>query len=347
MIIARTPLRMSFVGGGSDVPDFYRDSRGAVVSTSIKRYIYVSVNPKFDSGIRIAYSKTEEVESVPQIEHRLVRAALKELGIPGGVEITTVADIPSRGTGLGSSSSFAVALLHALHAYCGRYASRNRLAEESCRLELGACQEPIGKQDQYAAAFGGLNLIEFNPDDTVVVSPIICDHMAIRRLRENLLLLYTGMTRSASDILRGQTESIRSNPQTRAKLRRMVQLCYQLRRGLQENDLDTFGEILHENWELKKTLSVGISTSAIDSWYALARRNGAIGGKILGAGAGGFLLLYAPAERHEAICRALPALRPVSCDFDQQGSQIIFYQPADEEYNPKRIFRYGDEAPAA
>jgi D-glycero-alpha-D-manno-heptose-7-phosphate kinase len=338
---------MSFVGGGSDVPEFYREYGGAVVSTSIKRYIYVTVNRKFDSGIRIAYSKTEEVESVPEIEHRLVRAALKELGIPGGIEITTVADIPSRGTGLGSSSSFAVALLHALHAYCGRHASRNRLAEESCRLEIGACQEPIGKQDQYAAAFGGFNLIEFNPDDTVLVSPIVCGHTAIKRLRENLLLLYTGITRSASDILRGQTESIRSNPQTRSTLQRMVQLCFQLRKHLQQDDLEAFGEILHENWELKKTLSDGISTSAIDTWYAIARRSGAVGGKILGAGAGGFLLLYAPAERHEAICRALPALRRVTCDFDRQGSQIIFYQPADEEYGPERIFPYGNQAPAA
>jgi D-glycero-alpha-D-manno-heptose-7-phosphate kinase len=338
---------MSFAGGGSDLPEFYREYGGAVISTSIKRYIYVTVNRKFDNGIRVAYSKTEEVDSVAQIEHRLVRAALKELRIPGGVEITTVADIPSRGTGLGSSSSFTVALLHALHAYCGRHASKNRLAEESCRLEIDVCGEPIGKQDQYAAAFGGLNLIEFNQDDTVVVSPIICERRTTKRLRDNLLLLYTGMTRSASDILREQTESVRSKPQTRITLQRMVELCYYLREEIQQNNLEAFGEILHEGWELKKTLSNGISSSAIDSWYSTARRNGAIGGKILGAGAGGFLLLYAAADRHEAIVRALPMLRPVTINFDRQGSQIIFYQPSYEEYDQEPRLEYSDRAPAA
>lgn len=337
---------MSFAGGGSDLPEFYREYGGAVVSTSIKRYIYVTVNRKFDNGIRVAYSKTEEVDSVSQIEHRLVRAALKELGIAGGLEITTVADIPSRGTGLGSSSSFTVALLHALHAHRGRHASRNRLAEESCRLEIGVCQEPIGKQDQYAAAFGGFNLIEFKHDNTVVVSPIVCNHKTTKQLRDNLLLLYTGITRSASDILREQTKSVRSDSRTRATLQRMVQLSYYLRDEMQLNNLDAFGEILHENWELKKTLSEGISTSAIDTWYAIARRNGAIGGKILGAGAGGFLLLYAPADRHEGICRALPTLRRVKADFDRDGSQIIFYQPADEEYE-ERSLEDRDQAPAA
>jgi D-glycero-alpha-D-manno-heptose-7-phosphate kinase len=287
------------------------------------------------------------VDSASQIEHRLVRAALKELGIAGGVEITTVADIPSRGTGLGSSSSFTVALLHALHAYSGRHASRNRLAEESCRLEIESCQEPIGKQDQYAAAFGGLNLIEFNRDDTVVVSPIVCKAATIERLRNNLLLLYTGMTRSASDILREQTESVRSNAQARAGLRRMVELSHHLCNEIRQNNLDSFGEILHENWQLKKMLTNGISTSVIDTWYATARRNGAIGGKILGAGAGGFLLLYGATERHPAICRALPTLRPVKLDFDRQGSQIIFYQPTDEQFDDKPRLGFSDRAPAA
>jgi D-glycero-alpha-D-manno-heptose-7-phosphate kinase len=338
---------MSFVGGGSDLPEFYREYGGAVVSASIKRYIYVTVNRKFDNGIRIAYSKTEEVDSVPQIEHPLVRAALKELRLPGGIEITTVADIPSRGTGLGSSSSFTVALLHALHAYCGRYASRSRLAEESCRLEINVCEEPIGKQDQYAAAFGGLNLIEFNEDETVVVSPIVCEQMTSKGLRDNLLLLYTGMTRSASEVLRGQTEFVRSNPQARTALQRMVQLCYYLREEIQQNNVEAFGEILHENWELKKTLSNRISTTTIDSWYATARRNGATGGKILGAGAGGFLLLCAAADRHEVISRALPMLRPTKFDFDRQGSQIIFYQPSDEEYDKEPRLEYPDQASAA
>lgn len=331
MIISRTPLRISFAGGGSDLPAFYREYGGAVLSASVQRYVYVTVNRKFDQGIRVAYSKTEEVESVDRIEHRLVRAVLKHVGIEGGVEITTIADIPSRGTGLGSSSSFTVALLHALHAYCGRHSSRAKLAEESCHLEIDVCREPIGKQDQYAAAYGGLNLIEFNSDDTVDVSPVICEQRTVKTLRENLLLLYTGITRSASDVLRDQGESIRSDGDARAALRRMVELSYTLRDEIQRNNIDAFGEILHENWALKKTLAERISLPVIDDWYDAARQAGAIGGKILGAGAGGFLLLYAPVERHAAICQALPKLRPTNFDFDRQGSQIIFYQPTDED----------------
>ena len=331
MIISRTPLRVSFVGGGSDLPDFYREYGGAVISTSIDRYVYVTVNRKFDNGIRVAYSKTEEVETVHDIEHRLVRTVLNHVGLTGGVEITTVADIPSRGTGLGSSSSFTVALLHALHAFQGRYVSRSHLAEESCRLEIEVCGEPIGKQDQYAAAYGGLNLIEFNPDDTVGVSPVICKQATVNRLRSNLLLLYTGMTRKASAVLREQAESVRSDPAKRETLQRMVRLAYFLRKELQRDNVDAFGEILHENWELKKTLTDRISTSSIDEWYATAREHGAKGGKILGAGAGGFLLLYADAGQHDAIRQALPLLRPVKVQFDRQGSQIIFYNPREEE----------------
>ncbi len=322
---------MSFAGGGSDIPQFYREHGGAVISTSLDKYVYVTVNRKFDNGIRVAYSKTEEVKSISGIEHRLVRAVLNQVGISGGVEITTVADIPSRGTGLGSSSSFTVALLHALHAYCGRHSSRAQLAEESCHLEIDVCGEPIGKQDQYAAAFGGLNLIEFNPDDTVKVSPIICEQRTIKTLRDSLLLFYTGITRSASDILHAQVESIRSKPQAQITLRRMVQLCYQMRDEIQQNNTDSVGEILHENWELKKSLAATISSAEIDAWYSIARQHGALGGKLLGAGAGGFLLLYARPERHDTIREALSILRPINFNFDRQGSQIIFYQPTEEE----------------
>lgn len=331
MIISRTPLRISFVGGGSDLPQFYREYGGAVLSTSIDRYVYVTVNRKFDNGVRVAYSKTEEVDSVAQVEHPLVRAAMERVGLRGGVEITTVADIPSRGTGLGSSSSFTIALLHALYAYLGRYASKTKLAQECCDIEIDVCRQPIGKQDQYAAAFGGFNLLEFCQDESVRVSPVICDARKVKTIREHLLLLYTGITRSASDILREQGESLRSNAEKRGVLRRMVQLCYYLRDELQHNNIQAFGEILHENWELKKTLAERISNSSIDDAYRTACRHGAKGGKLLGAGAGGFLLLYAEPERHEGICRALPGLRPVKADFDRQGSQIIFYNPSEEE----------------
>lgn len=325
MIISRTPLRMSFVGGGSDIPAFYRENGGAVVSTAIDKYVYVNVNKKFDSGIRIAYSKTEEVDSVGKIEHRIVKAVMSHLDLDGGLEITTIADIPSKGTGLGSSSTFSVGLLHVLNAFKGKYVSSEQLGEDSCFIEIDVCGEPIGKQDQYAAAFGGFNLIEFRPDDSVVVSPVICDRSTIADLEAGILVFYTGMTRSASELLRQQSEEVAGNVSKKRAIERMVRLAYDLRDELHKNNLAAFGEILHENWMLKKGLTSGISTTQIDEWYGLARSAGAKGGKILGAGAGGFLMLYAPPESHDAIKAALPMLRPISMGFEPLGSRIIFY----------------------
>jgi D-glycero-alpha-D-manno-heptose-7-phosphate kinase len=325
MIISRTPLRMSFVGGGSDLPAFYRLHGGAVISTAIDKYVYVNVNKKFDNGIRIAYSKTEEVSNVDQIEHRLVRAALKYLHLDGGIELTTIADIPSKGTGLGSSSSFMVGLLHVLNAFKGRYISSEQLGSDSCHIEIDICGEPIGKQDQYAAAYGGFNLIEFKSDDSVIVSPIICDRATIRELAANILVFYTGVTRSASAILRQHSEEIVSDPAKQRTMMRMVELAYVLRDELHRNNIAAFGEILHENWMLKKSIASGVSTDDIDEWYNAARSAGAAGGKILGAGAGGFLMLYAPEASHESIKSALHMLRPISMKFEPLGSRIIFY----------------------
>jgi len=325
MIISRTPLRMSFVGGGSDLPDFYRRHGGAVLSTAIDKYIYVNVNKKFDDGIRIAYSKTEEVTSVDRIEHRLVREALKFLQLDGGLEITTIADIPSRGTGLGSSSSFAVGLLHALNAFRGRYVSSDQLGRDSCHVEIQLCGEPIGKQDQYAAAFGGFNLIEFKPDESVVVSPVICERATMQEIEASILVFYTGITRSASAVLRQQAEDVASDARKQQVLARMAGLSYALRDELHRNNPAAAGEILHENWELKKSVSSAVSSGEIDEWYAAARRAGAVGGKILGAGGGGFLMLYAPKDAHEEIKSVLQGLRPVSIGFEPLGSRIIFY----------------------
>jgi len=325
MIISRTPLRISFVGGGSDVPNFYQKYGGAVISTAIDKYIYVNVNKKFDRNIRVAYSKTEEVESVHEIEHRLVRASLKYLGIEGGIEITTIADVPSKGTGLGSSSSFTVGLLHALNAYLGRYVSSEQLGADSSYIEIEQCGEPIGKQDQYAAAFGGFNLIEFKQDDTVVVTPIICKRETVKRIEENILVLYTGITRSASRLLKQQSQEIGNHTPKQNILRRMVELAYVLRDELRKNNTDAFGEILHENWMLKRGITDGISTTKIDEWYESGRRAGAMGGKILGAGAGGFLMFYAPQEVHANIKAALQMLRPIPIQFERLGSRIIFY----------------------
>lgn len=327
MIISRTPLRMSFVGGGSDLPSFYRRHGGAVLSAAVDKYVYVNVNQKFDDGIRIAYSKTEEVQTVAEIEHRLVKATFEMLGIPGGVEITTIADIPSRGTGLGSSSSFTVGLLNALHAYKGRPTSPEELGRDSCRVEIELCGEPIGKQDQYAAAFGGLNLIEFNEDDSVLVSPIIMRTDLRETLVKRLCVFYTGVTRSASGILKDQTTAVATDADKQGALCRMVKLAYELRDELGRGCLDSFGEILDANWRLKKTLSAGISTDAIDGWYQAAKDAGALGGKLLGAGAGGFLMFYAPEERHEALEGALAPLRRVPFNIDPLGSRIIFYNP--------------------
>lgn len=326
MIISKTPLRMSFVGGGSDLPGFYRRHGGAVLSTSIDKFIYVNVNRKFDDGIRIAYSRTEEVSSIDQIEHQLVRACMEHLNLAGGIEITTIADIPAKGTGLGSSSSFTVGLLHALNAYQGRYVSKETLGADSCHIEIDRCGEPIGKQDQYAAAYGGFNLIEFHPDDRVAVTPVICRPETLQTIEESILVFYTGITRSASKLLAQQSEQVDRQADKQQVLRRMVQLTYDLYAEIQANNEAVFGEILHENWMLKKSLTQGISTDDIDDWYAAARAAGATGGKILGAGAGGFLMLYAPKERHEAIAAALPALRRIRMGFERQGSAIIFYQ---------------------
>jgi D-glycero-alpha-D-manno-heptose-7-phosphate kinase len=324
VIISKTPLRMSFVGGGSDLPVFYRKYGGAVVSTAINKFVYVTVNKKFDDRIRVSYAKTEEARSVEKIKHPLVREAMKMLGTTGGVEITSIADIPGKGSGLGSSSSFTVGLLHALHAYACRYASAEQLARESCEIEIERCNEPIGKQDQFAAAFGGFNFIEFYPDDSVSIEPIICQRETLRQLEENTLVFYTGITRSASALLKTQRQVVAAEKAKQKVLRTMVELAHQLKAELQKNNLRAFGEIIHENWALKRSITGAISTDAIDDWYDRARKAGAIGGKLLGAGSGGFMMFYAPRDRHEAIGRALKELRPMDFRFEPQGSKIIF-----------------------
>lgn len=315
---------MSFVGGGSDLPVFYRRFGGAVVSTAINQFVYVTINKKFDDRIRVSYSRTEEARSVARIKHPLVREAMNLLGIKGGIEITSIADIPARGTGLGSSSSFTVGLLHALHAHAGRHAGAEQLAREASEIEIQQCGEPIGKQDQYAAAFGGLNFIQFNRDDSVLVEPIICKRQTIEQLQSHALFFYTGITRSASSILQHQQSAMGSEKKKQKVMQQMVDLAHQLRRDLQQNRAEAFGEIIHRGWILKKSLTSGISSDIIDDWYAKACKSGAIGGKLLGAGAGGFLMFYAPPDRHEAIARALGNLRRMDFSFEQQGSRIIF-----------------------
>ena len=327
MIISRTPMRMSFVGGGSDLPSFYRKFGGAVVSTAIDKYLYITVNRKFDSGVRASYSKTEEVDHALQIQHPLIRSVMTHLGIDGGVELASMADIPARGTGLGSSSSFTVGLLHALHAFQHRYVSAEDLARQSCHIEIEVCGEPIGKQDQYAAAYGGLNFIRFHPDDTVSVDPIVCDPDTVRRLEEGILVFFTGRSRSASKLLAEQSQRAANEERIQDALKRMAGLADSLKIELEKNNLSAFGEILHENWVLKKSLVAEISDSEIEGWYEAARNAGAAGGKLLGAGRGGFLMFFAAPERHEAIRHVLAGLREMKFGLDSNGSQIIFYRP--------------------
>jgi D-glycero-alpha-D-manno-heptose-7-phosphate kinase len=326
MIISRTPLRISFVGGGSDLPAFYRQEAGAVVSTAINKYIYITVNPKFDDQIRTSYSRTEIVSHVDELKHELIREALKMVRIDRGIEITSISDIPSRGTGLGSSSTYTVGLLNALYAYRNYFAGAERLAREACTIEIERCSKPIGKQDQYIAAYGGFKFIRFNSDGSVFVDPVVCAPETRERLQERLLMLYTGLVRNADDILCQQSHNTQADGEKRASLRWMVDLAEQMKEALLCNDLGGFGEVLHAGWTEKRKLASGITKPCIDEWYERARAHGAIGGKILGAGGGGFMLLYAPSERHPEICEALPELRPIDFRFSQQGSKLIYVE---------------------
>ncbi|MGV8934023.1 MAG: kinase [Gallionellaceae bacterium] len=326
MIVSKTPLRMSYVGGGSDLPAFYRDELGAVLSTSIDKYMYIALNRKFDGRIRINYSRTEEVDAPHQLAHPLVRHALALTGINGGIEIASMADIPSKGSGLGSSSTFTVGLLNALYAFKNQFVSKRMLAQQACDIEINRCGEPIGKQDQYAAAFGGLNLIRFHPDESVSVDPVICLPSVLKSLEDSTLVFFTGRTRSASAVLAQQSKNLQSI-ERRLLMRRMVQLAFDLKTELEFGSLDNFGSILDENWRLKSQLSAGITDPQIDAWYATGIAHGAMGGKLLGAGNGGFMMFFASPERHDAITSALGDLEKVNFRFDRSGAQIVFYQP--------------------
>lgn len=326
MIISRTPLRISFAGGGSDLAAFYHKEPGAVISTAIDKYIYITVNKKFDRKIRASYSVTEIVDSLAEVQHELIREALRLVGLDSGIEITSISDIPSQGTGLGSSSSYTVGLLNALYAYKGQFVGAERLAREACEIEIDRCGKKIGKQDQYIAAFGGLQFICFNPDESVFVDPVICSTETKRRLQERLLLLYTGITRPADTILREQMVNTQTDREKQLAVRLMVSFAYEIHRALSQNDLQSFARLLHEGWELKKRMANGITNPQIDDWYERARRAGAQGGKITGAGGGGFLLLYAEPECHAGILDALPELRAVPICFEAQGSKIIYIE---------------------
>ena len=320
MVITRTPFRVSLAGGGSDLREYYAHSPyGAVVSAAIQSYMYIVIHPYFHDKIRIKYARTEDVTHVDEIQHPIVRAAMRRVSVGRGVEIASFADVPA-GTGLGSSSAFTVGLLHALYAFRGMTVSREELAAQACELEIDTLGEPIGKQDQYAAAFGGLNYIRFNPDESVNVAPISLDQAGRADLEARLRLYFIGGQRSASAILKEQEENMR-RPETRQHLDRMVALADDLRDGFHRWQVDRLGACLEQGWRCKRALAPGISTGRIDDLLARALRLGAGGGKVLGAGGNGFLLLFA--DNHEKIAAEL-GCRTLPFRIDETGSSLIF-----------------------
>ena len=323
MIISRTPFRISFAGGGTDLPAFYQRGGGAVTSAAIDKYMFLTVNRAFDHHIRVAYAQTEIVEHAGQVRHPLVREALKLTGIDHGIEITSMADIPAQ-SGLGSSSSFTVGLLNALHAFKGEHASAEQLAREACRIEIEQLNEPIGKQDQYIAAYGGLQHFQFNADDSVFVDPVVTPPGVRQKLAEQLLMFYTGKTRKASDILNHQRQ-VTSAGDKQAALENMRTQAGAVRDVLQRGgDLREFGQWLHEGWLLKRSLVSAISDPDIDAHYERARAAGALGGKLLGAGGGGFLLFFVERDRQPAVREALRSLRELEFKLESEGCKIVY-----------------------
>jgi len=326
MIISRTPLRISFSGGMSDLPSYYEKQEGAVISTSINKYIYIIVNKKFDNKIRASYSITEFAKTPDDLEHELIKESLKLTNINKGIEIVSISDIPSSGTGLGSSSTYTVGLLNVLYAYLGKSSSAEKLASQACNIELKKCLKKIGKQDQYIAAYGGLNYTQFNPDGTTFVTPIICLPETKRKLEENLLFFYTGISRdiSAENILKETSNNIISDEFKRDTITQLVNIAKKMKLTLEENKLNQFGHLLHKAWLYKKQMQPNISNPKIDHWYNLAIENGALGGKLNGAGSGGFLTFYAPKENHKKIINALSDIKQIPFKLEPQGSKIIY-----------------------
>ena len=321
MIISRTPFRVSFAGGGTDLADFYHRSSGAVVSTAIDKYMYITVNRYFDDSIILKYSKTEVVQSVEQVQHPLLRECLKKTGIKRGIEVTSMADVVG-GTGLGSSSAFTVGVLHALYAHLGQFKTPEQLAREACEIEIERLKEPIGKQDQYISAYGGFQFLEFMPDESVRVDPLICPVRTFDALQANLVLLYSGMTRKSGPLLRKAKANFKKNDDV---LKTMREQAAQLRAELQKGNVETVGPILKEAWEAKKSLAASITNQNIDDAYDAALKSGAVGGKVLGAGGGGFLLLFVPpAKRANVVKRLLSGWREIPFRFESEGSKIIY-----------------------
>ncbi len=321
MIIVQTPLRVSLFGGGTDFPSFYHEHGGCVLSTAIDKYIFVTVKRRFDRMLRVGYTRTEMVGCLDDLQHELIREALRLAGIFDGIEVTTMGDIPSAGSGLGSSSTVTVGALHATYSLLGQLISAECLARQACQIEIDTLGKPIGIQDQYIAAYGGLRFMEFGTDGSVNVHRIELSTDLKRALNDNMLLFYTGVTRRSDSILSEQKANIR---QREAVLCEMKQIAYTARDSIVSGRLDTIGELLDYSWQLKKQLASQISNGHFDDMYASARRAGALGGKITGAGGGGFLLLYCPYSRQDAVRQTLAGLQELPFQLEGDGSKVIF-----------------------
>jgi D-glycero-alpha-D-manno-heptose-7-phosphate kinase len=321
MIITQTPLRISFAGGGTDLAAYYAEREGYVVSTAIDKFAYVIVKERFDDQIYLNYMRKEICGSVAEIQHELIREAMRMTGVGGGVEVTLLSDIPSDGAGLGSSSTFTVGLLNAFHMYCGEQVTAEQLAREACEIEIVRLSKPIGKQDQYIAAYGGLRSFRFRRDESVESERLSLSPKQLRELDARLHLFFTGRTRQAEVILKEQKANTRDKfPELDA----IKELAIELKPALERGEYDLLGELLHANWELKRKLASGISDTALDSMYARARRHGALGGKICGAGGGGFLLVYCPVERQERLQKGMSDYRAMHFRLESDGSKVIF-----------------------
>lgn len=321
MIISQTPLRISLSGGGTDFQEYYSQNEGFVVSAAIDKYVFVIIKERFDDLIYVNYTKKEIVSSINEIQHELVREALNKTGLTKGIEITMLADVPSEGSGLGSSSSLTVGLLNAMYAFQGIQVSAKQLASEACQIEIEVLKKPIGKQDQYITAYGGLRWIRFNKNDSVDTELITVPNNLKRKLGANLLLFYTNITRKSSAILTEQKKNIDNKIEYHNKIKILaVDVDSKLRSG----SVDDVGKILAANWDLKKNLSSNITNNEIDEMYQRAIKGGAMGGKISGAGGGGFLLVYCKRENHDNLREHMIAYREMPFMLEPHGSKIIF-----------------------
>jgi D-glycero-alpha-D-manno-heptose-7-phosphate kinase len=324
MIITRSPLRISLGGGGTDLPSYYKKHSGFLIAAAIDKYVYITVHQTFVPDLIVKYSQLERVPTASELRHPIIREAMKLVGVDGQyLELTSMADIPS-GTGLGSSGSFTTALLKALHTYKKNLIHPRELAEQACHVELDMLKEPIGKQDQYIAAYGGLTCFQFLPNGNVEATPLKVDSETLYNLEDNLLLFFTGYSRSAGSILKEQDQKSRtSDKEMTDNLHFVKELGYQSQEALEVGDLHKFGELMNVHWEHKKKRSGGMSNSDIDRWYQLAMENGAVGGKVIGAGGGGFLMFYAEDKTKLRHALTQAGLREVRFRFDFEGTKIV------------------------